>query len=304
MKIFRNLEDFVLPDKPLVAVLGNFDGVHLGHQKLIKTAKDITDSLRGETLVFTFFPHPQLVLNKEIQMLNSFELKTRLIKDLGVDSILAIPFTEEISKLTPQQFVQQVLHEKLKVSHVVAGFNFSFGYQGSGKALDLIRLAGELNIKVTIMEPFYMDKELVSSTRIREYIKKGQIKKASKLLGYQPTIQGKVVSGNRIGRQIGFPTANLEWDRHLLIPGPGVYAVKVAVNDDLKLGVLNIGFKPTVSEKEILTMEVNILEFNQEIYDWKIEINFYEKIRNEKKFNNITQLKEQIALDIDRKSVV
>ena len=150
------------------------------------------------------------------------------------------------------------------------------------------------------MAPFRIGNELVSSTKIREYIKEGKIENAAKLLGYQPRISGKVIQGNKIGRKIGFPTANVEWDKELLIPGNGVYAVKVMVDERSYFGVLNIGNKPTVSQKPVLTMEVNILNFSGDLYQKEIEIIFYEKIRNEIKFNSLEHLKNQIAQDIQK----
>lgn len=298
MQIYRNMDELILSDKPKTIVLGNFDGVHLGHQKLISMAKSISSGIEGETFVFTFFPHPQFVFNNNFKMLNSFELKARLIEKLGIEYLVAIPFTEEIFKLSPEQFVEKILYKKFKVSHVVAGFNYSFGYKGQGKAQDLVELTNNFDIQTTIMEPFYINKELVSSSRIRRYLKIGQIKNAAKLLGYAPRIKGKVVKGEQIGREIGFPTANLDWDKNILIPQAGVYAVQVLVNGELKQGVLNIGLKPTVAKQNKLTMEVNILDFTREIYNDDIEVIFYKKLRDEIKFNTLNDLKSQIKLDV------
>ncbi|NLT96041.1 MAG: riboflavin biosynthesis protein RibF, partial [Clostridia bacterium] len=272
MKIFTSMQQYVKPDKPIVTALGNFDGVHLGHQKLIKTAKEIAEKIKGETLVFTFFPHPQMLFNANIKMLNSFKTKLQLIESLGVENVLIIPFTREFSLISPQVFVEEILIKKIQTSHVVAGFNYSFGYKGMGNADMLINLAAPRNVKVTIMEPFYVDNELVSSTKIREYLKEGNIKEAEKLLGYQPAISGKVIEGNKIGRKIGFPTANLEWDSDLLIPGNGVYVVKVLVDNKKYLGVLNIGNKPTVNSQPLLSMEVYLLNFSGDLYHKEIEI--------------------------------
>jgi len=299
MKVFTSLEQYIKPKNPIVAALGNFDGVHLGHQQLIKTAKNIAQDLHGETLVFTFFPHPQLLFNKSIKMLNSLELKLKLIQSLGIENVLIIPFTKEIAELTPLEFVNGILGETLHVSHVVAGFNYSFGHQGKGKAVDLIKLASRQNIQATIMEPFYINGELVSSTKIRHYLQAGSINHAARLLGYQPVVAGRVIEGNKIGRQLGFPTANLDWDRRLLIPANGVYAVKVKVDNKHYFGVLNIGSKPTVSKKPILTMEVNILGFSGDIYEKDIEVTFFHKLRDEIKFSGLEQLKKQISHDIN-----
>jgi len=297
MKIFRNLQEITVANKPLTVVLGNFDGVHLGHQNLIKMAQSISKGMDGTTLIFTFHPHPQMVFNKDIKLINSFDLKIRLIEQLGVDYLLIVPFVEEFYKLSPEEFVEQILYKKLNVSHVVAGFNYTFGYKGMGKTKDLIDIGAKFGIKTTIMDPFYVDGQLVSSSKIREYLESGKIVEASKLLGYFPRILGSVISGNKIGRIMGIPTANLKWDADVLIPKSGVYAVQVEVLGQIKPGVLNIGTRPTVSNNKNVTMEVNILDFNQDIYGEKLEVIFHQKLRDEKKFNNILDLKKQIEMD-------
>jgi len=297
MKIFRNLQEITVANKPLTVVLGNFDGVHLGHQNLIKMAQSISKGMDGTTLIFTFHPHPQMVFNKDMKLINSFDLKIRLIEQLGVDYLLIVPFVEEFYKLSPEEFVEQILYKKLNVSHVVAGFNYTFGYKGMGKTKDLIDIGAKFGIKTTIMDPFYVDGQLVSSSKIREYLESGKIVEASKLLGYFPRILGSVVSGNKIGRKMGIPTANLKWDADVLLPKSGVYAVQVEVLGQIKPGVLNIGTRPTVSSNNNVTMEVNILDFNQDIYGEKLEVIFYQKLRDEKKFNNILDLKKQIEMD-------
>ncbi|KJS23444.1 MAG: hypothetical protein VR72_01090 [Clostridiaceae bacterium BRH_c20a] len=298
MKVFRSLEQYISPEKPVVAALGNFDGVHLGHKHLINAAKDIARGINGETLVFTFFPHPQLLFNNHIEVINSLKLKIDLLKSLGVENVLVIPFTKTIAELSPPCFVHEILSNKLKISHAVAGFNYTFGHKGKGKAEDLIKQSAEQNIKVTIIEPFYVEGKLVSSTKIRDYIKIGKIAEAARLLGYQPAIIGKVIEGNKIGRQMGFPTANLEWDNNLLIPATGVYAVRVEFDNVLYMGVLNIGKKPTVTQNITITMEVNILDFQREIYGCEIKIIFYKKLRDETKFASIIELKKQISNDV------
>ena len=297
MKIFRNLQEITVANKPLTVVLGNFDGVHLGHQNLIKMAQSISKGMDGTTLIFTFHPHPQMVFNKDMKLINSFDLKIRLIEQLGVDYLLIVPFVEEFYKLSPEEFVEQILYKKLNVSHVVAGFNYTFGYKGMGKTKDLIEIGAKFGIKTTIMDPFYVDGQLVSSSKIREYLESGKIVEASKLLGYFPRILGSVVSGNKIGRKMGIPTANLKWDADVLLPKSGVYAVQVEVLGQIKPGVLNIGTRPTVSSNNNVTMEVNILDFNQDIYGEKLEVIFHQKLRDEKKFNNILDLKKQIEMD-------
>lgn len=298
MKIIKSLEEFQKQSSPLVVALGNFDGVHLGHQKLISTAKQIANQLNGRLLVFTFYPHPQIAFGKKIALLNSFQQKVANLEKLAVDILLAVPFTKEFSQLSPQQFVSDILLELLQAKHIVAGFNYSFGYKGQGKIEDLKKLTERWEIGHTIIDPFYIDNELVSSTAIRNYLLEGDIKKAVRLLGYHPKIVGTVISGNKLGREMGFPTANLKWEEKLLIPQRGVYAVKVIYQGQYYKGVLNIGYKPTVTSKKQKTIEVNILNFCENIYHKKLEIIFYDRIRNEKKFSTVEQLKQQIKMDI------
>ncbi|MFZ5943656.1 MAG: bifunctional riboflavin kinase/FAD synthetase [Bacillota bacterium] len=301
MEILTDIKQYKGWKCPIVIALGNFDGVHLGHQQLIKKAVDIAQEVKGKAVVFTFYPHSKVFFNKELQLLNSFDVKTKLFEKLGVDATLIVPFTQEIAHLSPESFVREILCHKLQGSHLVAGFNYSFGYRGQGRAQDLINIGGESNLKVTIIEPFYIKGELVSSTKIREYLKEGSIEQAVSFLGYYPIIQGQVVPGNKIGRQIGFPTANLKWDPNLLIPGTGVYAANVYLNNYKHRGVLNIGCKPTVSlDKKLLTMEVFILNFNQDIYGEILEIHFIHKLRDEKRFTGLIELKEQIMSDVKK----
>lgn len=298
MKTYRNIEDYKCNEKPLVAILGNFDGVHMGHRKLISVGKKIANDICGETMVFTFFPHPQFLFDNNFRLLNDFSLKRKILEKLGVDQLLALPFTKEISKITPQEFVDDVLAVNLCAKHIVVGFNFSFGYKGMGNPDLLSKLAEIKKIETTIIPPVYVDNELVSSTRIRKHLKNGEIEKAAQLLGYYPQLSGVVVSGHRIGSQLlGYPTANISVDNSLLIPGEGVYSVKVFTEAGRKSGILNIGYKPTVSEERELTVEVNILDFSGDLYGKTLKIVFYKKLRLEKKFSGLNELKKQLRID-------
>ena len=298
MKIYRSIEEYKCSEKPLVAILGNFDGVHIGHRKLINVGKKIANDISGETMVFTFFPHPQFLFDKNFRLLNDFSLKCKILENLGVDHLLALPFTKDISKLTPQEFVDDVLATDLCAKQIVVGFNFSFGYKGLGNPDLLSKLAEIKDMETTIIPPVYVDGELVSSTRIRKYLKNGEIEKAAQLMGYHPQLSGVVVSGNRIGsRLLGYPTANISVDESLLIPGEGVYSVKVFTEAGRKSGILNIGFKPTVSDNRELTIEVNILDYSGDLYGASLKIIFYRKLRSEKKFAGLNELTEQLKID-------
>ncbi|SMB94118.1 riboflavin kinase / FMN adenylyltransferase [Desulfonispora thiosulfatigenes DSM 11270] len=298
MKVFKSLESVEKENKPLVITLGNFDGVHLGHQNLISSAMEIANDIDGEVMVFTFSHHPQMILGKKLNLINTFNHKTKLIEDLGVHKLLAPPFTKEIARLAPKQFVKDVLHDLLDAKHIIVGFNYSFGYRGEGKADDLVNLNNKYGIKTTIISPFYVENEVVSSTRIREYLLQGDIDKASQLLSYKPRLSGKVVHGNKLGRSIGFPTANLAWEKGLIIPACGVYAVEIDIGGIRYQGVLNIGYKPTVTRDKRLSIEVNLLDFSKDIYNQDLEIIFNKRLRGEKKFNNLDELKTQISEDV------
>lgn len=298
MIVYRELAEFkVDPNKPLTVVLGNFDGLHLGHQNLIKMATNISREIKGETLVLTFYPPPQLLFNSNFKMLSSLDFKIGFFEALNIDKVLVIPFTQEFSRLTPEEFVREVLYKKISAKNIVCGFNYTFGHKGAGTVEDLINLANKFEQKVRIMEPLYIKNQLVSSTRIRNLISLGQIEEARELLGYNPRIKGKVIQGNKIGRKIGFPTVNLSWDKQLMIPGTGVYAVEIKVGSVIKKGVANIGYKPTISTERNLTIEAHIFDFAQDIYNSEIELIFYHKIRNEIAFNSLEELKNQIRND-------
>jgi riboflavin kinase/FMN adenylyltransferase len=230
-------------------------------------------------------------------MLSSLDFKIGFFEALNIDKVLVIPFTQEFSRLTPEEFVREVLYKKISAKNIVCGFNYTFGHKGAGTVEDLINLANKFEQKVRIMEPLYIKNQLVSSTRIRKLISLGQIEEARELLGYNPRIKGKVIQGNKIGRKIGFPTVNLSWDKQLMIPGTGVYAVEIKVGSVIKKGVANIGYKPTISTERNLTIEAHIFDFAQDIYNSEIELIFYHKIRNEIAFNSLEELKNQIRND-------
>lgn len=298
MIIYNSLEAFKKNNKPLVVTLGNFDGVHLGHRNNIKHALQIAHNINGEVMVFTFSHHPQNILGREIKLINTFDQKVKLIEELGVDKLLAPSFSKKISKLSPNDFVKKILHDLLDVKHVIVGFNYSFGYLGEGKADDLVNLNNNYGISTTIINPVYIKNEIVSSTRIREYLLQGNINKATELLSYKPILNGEVIHGNKLGRTIGFPTMNLAWEKELLIPATGVYAIEAIIKESTYKGVLNIGYKPTVQDDKRLSIEANLFDFSKEVYNQEVQIVFHKRLRAEKKFNNIDELKNQIAKDV------
>lgn len=281
-------------------VLGNFDGVHLGHQQLLALGRQIADGAREELTVFTFYPQIQSVLQPDFTYLLSEEEKTQHFKKANVDHIVTIPFDQNISQMTPEQFVEEILVEKLQASHVVVGFNYTFGYRGSGNTDLLVELCEKHQIVVAIMEAYQLQDETVSSTAIRQALGQGDIYYANAMLGYNYRLCGQVVHGNEIGRTIGFPTANLALNDKLFLPLNGVYAVMVYLQDKSYQGILNIGVRPTIDKDLAKTIEVHILDFADDIYGEYICVEFVQFIRNEARFSSLTELKTQLMQDKEK----
>ncbi|MEH6936973.1 bifunctional riboflavin kinase/FAD synthetase [Bacillus sp. JJ664] len=290
--------------KETVLALGFFDGVHKGHQQVIKTAKEIADEKGLLLSVMTFDPHPSAILgnrDESISYLTPLELKVKWMEKLGVDQLFIVQFTEEFANLLPQEFVDQYIIA-LHAKHVVAGFDFSFGKYGKG-TMESLPFHSRNEFLQTTVSKFNIDDEKVSSSRIRQAIKDGEMDEAARLLGRQYQIIGTVVDGDKRGRTIGFPTANISVSVPYALPSVGVYAVKCIVNGELYEGMCNIGYKPTFyHEFQKQTIEVNIFNFNEDIYGKEVEIFWFTRIRDEKKFNGINELIEQ--LHRDRETVI
>jgi len=276
---------------PAVITIGIFDGVHKGHQAILKKVIEEANKSRLKSVVITFDPHPVRILypGAKIPFLMSLEHRIRLIKKMGVDDCLVMRFTKEFSKLSPEDFIKRVLINKLNLKALVTGGNFLFGFKEKGDIALLRRLSRAYNFKFYSAAPLKMGGAFISSTRIRRLIEKGNLKLASKMLGRPVTILGTVVKGKRLGRKIGFPTANID-PHHESIPPSGVYRVNVALGKKFYRGILNI------SGHKII--EVHIFNFKKPIYGKDIEVIFKQKIRDEKKFNSLEDLKKQIQLDI------
>jgi len=276
---------------PTVVTIGIFDGVHKGHQKILKKVLDEARKNRLKSVVVTFDPHPVKILSKgaQIPLLTSLDHRIRLIKKMGVDYCLVKKFTKEFSKLSPEEFIKDLLVDKLNLKVLVTGENFLFGAKEKGSSKLLKKLSKVYNFKFYSVPPLKIKGEYVSSTRIRRLIEKGNLALAKKLLARPVTILGTVVKGKSLGRKLGFPTANID-PHHESIPPGGVYSVDAAIEKKIYRGVLNI------SPHKII--EVHILNFNKDIYGKDIEVIFKQKIRNEKNFKSLESLKRQIALDI------
>ncbi len=300
MEIIRYSKNIILPKKDKYIALGVFDGVHLGHQKLIKLTVDKAKKNDGISIVVTFDPHPDKIINPEsdIFFLTTLEERINLIKVLDVDIFLIIKFDNKMSKMLPKDFLSKILADGLQTKELFVGFNYKFGFQEKGN-IDFLREYGKLyKFKTNILKPMIMDKAIISSTIIKDYIKLGEIGKAKKLLGHNITISGKVVSGKGRGRKLlNFATANIETSLDKILPANGVYLVEIKIDDEKYYGLMNIGFKPTFKEIE-RTIEVHIINFNKEIYNKKVVVNIFQRIRDEKYFSNTNLLKKQIENDI------
>jgi riboflavin kinase/FMN adenylyltransferase len=299
VKIYHGLEEFKSAKNPVVTV-GTFDGVHLGHSKIFERMTVLAKSCDGETVVITFDPHPRFVVHhdsKNLKFINTRERKYELIENNGIDHLIIIPFTKEFSNTHADTFIEDILVKKIGVHELVVGYDHHFGKNREGSFDALEDLAEKFNFGLEQISARDIDDIAISSTKIRNALKEGDISFANELLGYEYSITGTVVSGNKIGRKIGFPTANIEIeDEYKLIMAIGVYACRVQWKGKTYQGMGNIGYRPTINNSD-LTIEVNIFEFDEEIYGETITIFFVDRIRNEVKFENLEALKAQLAKD-------
>ncbi|MDC2864697.1 MULTISPECIES: bifunctional riboflavin kinase/FAD synthetase [unclassified Bacillus (in: firmicutes)] len=282
-----------------VMALGFFDGIHLGHQRVIRTAKKIADERGYKSAVITFHPHPSVVLGKKeahVEYITPLSIKEKVIADLGIDMLYVVKFDKSFAGLLPQQFVDEYIIG-LNVKHVVAGFDYSYGRLGKG-TMETLPFHARGEFTQTVIEKVEFQEEKVSSTALRKLIRNGEMEQIPSILGRAYTVEGTVVHGDKRGRQIGFPTANVALSDEYLLPPVGVYAVRMNVNDEWHEGVCNIGYKPTFKENEKqLSIEVHLFEFQRDIYDESVVVEWHIRIREEKRFNGIDELVAQIAKD-------
>ncbi len=296
MKIYTP-KDFPLSFETVVAI-GSFDGIHIGHKALFEETKNLAEKLNAEPVVVTFDPHPRIVLFPEanFKLLTTLEEKLYLLFKEGIKNVTLIPFTKTLADLSADLFIQEYIVDKLKAKGVVIGFNFRFGKGRKGDAEYLKTLGEKYNFTVKAVPPVILDGIVVSSSVIRNLIEKAQIEEANKLLGRPYFILGKVIKGKGRGRDLGYPTANIEVSSLKLLPPSGVYAVWVVINGKKFKGALNIGKRPTFEEGET-AIEVHIFDFNKNIYGETLKIEFIKHIREEKKFSSVEELKNQIKKD-------
>lgn len=300
MVIYRNFDEIERMDATIISV-GTFDGVHFAHRQVIHKVLSLAGENNARSLLITFDPHPQEVLKNrtpDIKLLTTAPEKMKLFEELGIENVLVIKFTEEFSKTNARTFYRNLVFEKIGISHLVVGFDHGFGRNREGDLQMLKDLGNELGFQVHRVDEIDINSTKVSSTNIRHFLADGNIEKANSLLGYLYGFDAKVIKGDSMGRELGFPTANLELlTGNKVIPGNGVYAVKVEFEGDEFNGMMNIGFRPTVSENSKRVIEVNIIDFSETIYNKTLTVKFVKRVRDEKKFGSKNELVEQIKKD-------
>ena len=281
--------------------IGTFDGVHIGHQKILQTLLDEAKRIDGESVLLTFYPHPRMILYPEshgMKLLQTQAEKMEKLSEYGLQNLIIYPFSFDFSRLTALEFVRDILVNKLHVRKIVIGYDHQFGKNREGNIQYLKDIADTYEFEVIEIPAQDIDEVNISSTKIREALLKGDVQRAAVFLGQPYVISGKVVRGRALGRTIGFPTANIEVNSDLkLVPGIGVYAVEVHVEGNAYRGMLNIGKRPTIVSTDDVHLEVHILDFQEDIYDKMITIRFMERVRDEQKFESVEALKEQLQKD-------
>ncbi len=301
MKIHHSLDNF--DARSPVVTIGTFDGLHKGHQVILERLKNLATKINGETVVFTFYPHPRVVTSPNedsLRLLTTKDEKTELFRKYGIDHLIIYPFDKAFASLTYTEFVEDILVKKIGTKCLVVGYDHKFGKNREGGFEYLKKCAEKYNFSIEKMDALSTGEgENISSTKIRAALQEGDIKTANHYFGHEFTLHGTVVKGKQLGRKMGFPTANIESsDKHKIIPGYGVYAVKVEFDGKTFNGMLNIGTRPTFNKNaDNRSIEVNIFNFSGDIYGKKLTLCFVDKIRDEKKFPGIESLVEQLKKD-------
>jgi riboflavin kinase / FMN adenylyltransferase len=300
VKLYTSLDQF-MARKPVVTI-GTFDGVHLGHQKVMLRLQEFAKLHDGETVIFTFHTHPRLITSpneNNLRLLTTLNEKIKLFEKYGIDHLIIYTFDKNFSELSYSEFVEKILVEKIRTHCLVVGYDHKFGKNREGGFDYLKKCAEKHKFEIERLDALLVDDDSISSTKIRNALQNGEIVKANHYLGYQFTLHGTVVEGKQMGRKLGFPTANIEAsDKNKIIPGYGVYAVKVKLNGADYNGMLNIGTRPTFNNNaDNRSIEVNIFDFEGDIYGKEITLKFVGKIRDEQRFNNIEMLVNQLEKD-------
>ena len=298
MKVIQSIAAFNSSEKTIVTI-GTFDGIHIGHQKILKNLIRTANNEGKKSVLLTFFPHPRMVLQKEnkILLLNTIKEKSSLLEKMGLDYLIIHPFSREFSRLTALEFVRDILVNKLNTSRLIIGYDHHFGKNREGNIHQLKEYSLLYDFKVEEIPAQDIDDVSVSSTKIRTALKDGNLKTANNYLGYHYMLNGTVVSGKKLGGTIGFPTANLEIkEPYKLVPKTGVYIIKTHINTVLYTGIMNIGFNPTVLGKH-QTIEAHLFDFNEDLYGKEIMIEFIYFLREEHKFESVKELVVQLNID-------
>lgn len=300
MRIYKGTSHIHI-DKPVVTV-GIFDGVHKGHKFIIEKLQNISRNNHSTPVIVTLWPHPRHVLNhqaSDTRLITTFEEKIKILSEIGVENLVILDFTAELSRMTACDFMEKVLFREIGIHHLVMGYNHRFGSDQEGDVNEIARCAEKIGFTAEQLEKYSEGNTEISSSVIRKVLMAGDVKSAGGMLGHHFFISGKVVGGSRIGRTIGFPTANIQLDHPLkLVPRDGVYAVEVEIGNELFPGMLNIGIRPTVNDNpDHKTIEVHIIGFEKDIYGQDIHIHFIERIRDELKFHSSDELKVQLVND-------
>lgn len=298
MKIYRSIEDYD-EDKRSVVTIGTFDGIHLGHQEILSRLIKSSKNKDLNSVVLTFFPHPRIILNKynEVKMIDTLDEKIIHLNEIGIDSLIIHPFDRNFSLLSANQFIKDFLVDKLKIKHIIIGYDHRFGKGREASVTDLKNYANDYDFTVEEIKAQEIEKITVSSTKIRNSINQGDIKTTEKYLGRYFNLTGKVVKGDGLGKKINYPTANIFIkETYKIIPKDGVYLVETIIKDELFNGMMNIGHRPTIGTN-VKSIEVHLFNFNEDIYGQVISIKMISKIRDEKKFSSIQALKEQLVKD-------
>ena len=299
LKIYNHFSEFIKLENAVVTI-GTFDGVHFGHQKIIKRLCELAKATGGESVILTFFPHPRLIIdpeNQQLKMINTIEEKAKILAALGVDHLIITPFTRDFSNLTPAAYIKDILIDTIGVKNLIVGYDHRFGKDREGSMSDLQEFASIYGFAIEEIPEHDINDVAVSSTKIRTGLLDGDVALAATYLGYNFSIHGRVIKGDKIGRTIGFPTANIFVEEtYKLIPSDGIYAVTVELNGSVYKGMAYIGQRPTINGMT-RNIEVNIFDFNQEIYGQLITMTFLKFLRHDVKFTGLDALKEQLHSD-------
>lgn len=301
MKIYNSLTSFTCSRKTIVTI-GTFDGVHLGHKSILDKLTQATNKGAYETVVLTFFPHPRMVLQQDvaIKLLNTIDEKATLLENYGIDALIIHPFDTAFSNLSAEEFVKDILVDQLNIHKIIIGYDHRFGKNRTADINDLISFGKKYDFEVAQIGAEEIDEIAISSTKIRKALLEGDVKLANQYLGYSYFISGKVIEGKKIGRTIGFPTANIEInENYKLLPKNGVYVVSSTINNVVYFGMMNIGNNPTIGDNE-QTIEVHFFELHQDIYSENIQVSILKHIREEQKFSTVDELKIQLKRSEER----